>query len=393
MSRKSTWLLLLALGGSGFAWWQTRGDESDQFGLPGMDDVRNMEPKTKSVPGPPQAKLKLNVKVGDRFPLLKSVEQELTQFTDEGKRQSRSALQLLLAITVDDIAQTDRKPILAGSRLLSVRYQSVRYQHDIAGRHVEYDSAAPQYPLADSVQAYHGLVNNGFRFWLGPDNQIAQLVDFNDFLQRCVRHVPFDRRQAVFSELIATLGDDGIANFIDDSIGLLPYNVKNQNRRTVPIGGKWTRQRQVLRPVPMFLSTNYMLTDLSDRFAQISIVGDVTPGRAFGPSQQPQHDVNVTILGGRSTGNCTIDRKTGLPIKSTIERHILMNVDLGDGKEFRQKKRVVTVIRTFQHQDARPPTSTRQKTDIIQTGGESGSGRSRLTLKQLEPNQIETARP
>jgi len=392
MTRKSTWFLMLALAGSGYVWWQTHGSDADDLGLPEMAEVRNAEIESKPVDPSQQATLELKVAVGDRFPLLKTVTQELTQFFGNESQTSRSELQLLLSIAVEDIARTDRAHILAGSRLMSVRYQSVRYSHDIAGEHVEYDSTMPQFPLPDSVQAYHGLVNNSFRFWLGPDNQIAQLVDFNEFLERCVRHVAVERRQEMFSYLTTNSGDNEVANFIDDSIGLLPYKVNAKEQRTVRIGDQWTRERQVFRPIPMFLTTNYMLTDVSDRFAQITIVGDVTPARAFGPSRQPQSAVNVTILGGKSIGSCTIDRKTGLPMKSEIERHIVMNVNLGNGQEFSQRKRVVTIIRTFQQQDA-VPRSSGQKPDVIQASGDTAQSPAKATPKQLDPGQIKSAKP
>ena len=131
---------------------------------------------------PTGSTLDLNLAVGDRFPLLKTVEQTLTQQTPAGPSLSRSTLELLLAIEVEEVRD--------GNKRLGVRYHRVRYRQDIAGEQVEYDSEAPPHSLPAELQIYAGLLDNGFSFWIDADNQISELVGFNEFLTRCVRMVP-----------------------------------------------------------------------------------------------------------------------------------------------------------------------------------------------------------
>ena len=64
------------------------------------------------------------------------------------------------------------------------------------------------------------MVNNGFSFWLGSDNQITELVDFPQFLSRCLKDIPAYEREKAVQLLAASAGKDGVANFVDDSIGL-----------------------------------------------------------------------------------------------------------------------------------------------------------------------------
>src|SRR5690606_31855409 len=61
----------------------------------------------------------------------------------------------------------------------------------------------------------------------------------------------------------------------------------------------------------------------------------------------PNASVNITVNGGKSFGSCTIDRNSGLPISSKIERFIDMTVDLSDGHKFDQRKLIVTSIHAF----------------------------------------------
>ena len=336
MPRCKLWLVpFFATIISGCGWF-SGGEESDEF----LDDIAGLETATEADVQPASAneeRLELKLNVGDRFPLRKTVEQTLSQTTPQGEITSQSRLELLLAITVEEIRE-DRKQ-------LGVRYHHIHYSQNVAGKKLVYDSRNPQYPVPLEVQAYHGLVNNGFSFWIGPDNKIIELVDFHSFLTRCVRDVPFEQRQSVITKLAETSGEEGIANFVDDSIGLLPYNVnENGGGTTVKVGDTWLRKRQIVRPIPLYLTSTCTLTALTDRYAEIDIVGDVTPSATYGPSDQPHNNVSITVRGGRSFGHCRIDRNSGLPINSRMELALDMVVKIANGTQFEQKKKIVTTI-------------------------------------------------
>ena len=335
------WLVLILLGSlSGCEWWE--GEEQGEFDESLLDPPSAAE-TTEDVPSRADEKLQLRLKPGDRFPLEKTVTQTLTQNSPGGPATSRSKLELLLAITVEEI-RDDRKR-------LAVLYQHVRYRHDVAGQVVEYDSNSPPVPVPLQVQAYHGLVNNGFSFWIGPDYKVIELVGFNDFLERCVRGVLPADRQAVLASLSVLSGDEGIANFVDDSIGLLPAGIGGNRRDAVlEIGSSWSHQRQLTQPIPMYVSSDCTLTELNDDIAEIGIAGTITPLTAYVPSEEQNRDVRVTLRGGRSVGRCTIDRSSGLPLNSQIERRLDMVVQLADGSQFEQQKHIVTTIRAFPQQ-------------------------------------------
>lgn len=144
-----------------------------------------------------------------------------------------------------------------------------------------------------------------------------------------------------------TTGDDRVANFIDDSIGLLPYR-----KGAMRIGQTWDRPRQVARPVPLYLTQTCTLIDLNDRFAEVGIVGDIVPSATVGPSNQPARGLQVIVTRGRTEGRCRIRRKTGLPEHSDIHRTYDMVVRYPDGRRFEQTKNVRTVIRVFTQQGA-----------------------------------------
>ena len=289
--------------------------------------------------GPTEGNLQFSLQVGDHFPLRKTIEQTLRQQTSGGLVNSKSTLSLLFAISVDEID--------AGRRRLRVRYQRVRYAHDILDEHVEYDSqAAPQF-VPDSLQVYHGLAGNGFSFWVGADNRIVELLDFDAFLKRCVRHAPANRQAALLEQIVATQQDEGFANFVDDSIGLLPYKPEAKGRETaVAVDEQWTRSRKLTRPLPMEIRTTYTLAELTDSLAKINVIGTIDPIKTteLSPIQQASSQTRLDLRSGYQTGLCVIDRKTGLPLQSRIERQLKMTVSVDGQPPFEQYKTIVTTV-------------------------------------------------
>jgi hypothetical protein len=335
----------LALSGCG--WWNGQSDDVEEDPVLTAEDPAAGE-EGSAAPETAKQKLELNLKPGDRFPLIKTVEHTLRQPAPEGWSISRSNLEMLLSVTVNEIHEPDRgkQPAdpRAGQKKLLVQYHRVRFSQELPGRKkVDYDSEAPVLPIPLVAQGYHGLKDNGFEFWLSANNQILEIVGFDQFLDRCLRDVPLARKQQVRAAMAATSGGDGITNFVEDSIGLLPTTAVRE-------GDGWTRERQVVQPVPMYTSTRYTLRRITDEIAEIDILGSISPSATFGQPNQPNNELNVTIRGGNSLGNCLLDRRTGLPMQSRVEQSLEMNVRLADGSEFDQQKTTVTTIKYFPEQ-------------------------------------------
>lgn len=292
--------------------------------------------------------LELRLKVGDRFPLIKTVEQRLRQLSPNGGRtiQSSSKLTMTLAITVEHIDQ--------GVKTLGVRYQRVRYEHDIAGEVVSFDSALFPKEVPAEAQIYHGLLGNSFSFDLGADNRIVQVHDFEAFLKRCVRHAPAGQQNELLIRLAANQEDEGIANFVDDSVGMLPYNIDDLNAGgAVKVGTSWRKNREITRPIPMTIETNYQLGAINERYATLELLGKIRPAKIQHVSNSAHHagsTERMILRGGSSFGTCTIDRDSGLPIQSHVTRRMDLSLEFASGAKFDQVKEIVTTIRTFPEQ-------------------------------------------
>jgi len=302
------------------------------------------------------AEFRLNLTPGDQFPLRKIVQQELVQGDVSGApTRNFSQLELMMAITVLD-KQMERTK-------LGVRYSRVKYMHDIADEHVEFDSAVPETSHFVGVQAYRDMVNDGFAFWIGTDNQIVEVEGLAEFVNRCLRNIPAEKRQDVVLGIEAGSGESGIANFVDNTIGLLPYGKRTS------LGDSWERQQQIGRPVPMHISNTYTLKELTHGLAVIDIRGSISPSTNLNPAQG-KNSVNVTVNGGSTLGSCTIFRETGLPKESRVDRIVEMTVVMDNSISFRQTKRVTTQVESF------PSTNTKPEIAALPGSGTSPQAHS-----------------
>ncbi|MEZ6059416.1 MAG: DUF6263 family protein [Planctomycetaceae bacterium] len=306
-------------------------------------------------------RLELRLQPGDRFPLIKTIEQTLIQKSEAYPAMARTRLELSMAIDVREVRPD--------AILMSVSYSRIGYSHDINGQRIVFDSDTHQGRVPDDVIPYAGMVGNGFSFWLGRDNRIRELVDYDAFLERCVRHVPIERRQSLLAEISTRFGDDGVANFVDDTIGLLPYNtdVDADSATRVVTGDVWTRERRLMQPVPIYLTSTYRLVSLDDDTAEIDITGRIASGETYRDVNSQQKS-GVRILGGQSIGSCIVDRATGLPLELNRTRFLNMEVTTEDNERVTQDKQIVTTIRAFP-QARGPVVQNAQPADSRQMSG------------------------
>ena len=288
--------------------------------------------------------LALKLELGQRFPLYKTVEQRLTQSLAGGVVTGHSRLDLQLSLVVEEVRDLRRR--------LGVRYHRVLYRQDLGGQTVEYNSDQPAASIPAEALPYAGLKDNGFSFWVGADNQVLEVVGFSEFLQRCVQHVAADQRPAVLMQLRAMRSDDGLANFVDDSIGLLPNPAAPQQQgRTLAAGSSWDLPARTVSVGGAVgggsvCTMRCLLKELTETTAEIALVGSIGPSSSSDELRQ----IRLTVRGGQCSGACTVDRSTGMPTKSRVERTLDMIAQLPDGTEIPQRKEVITTMVAYLEQ-------------------------------------------
>lgn len=271
--------------------------------------------------------LELKLQPGDRFPLRKVVEQQLFQPSLTGEQivhDTRLELQMVISIESTEPSRT----------LLGVRYDRVKFNSNIGGESIEYDSANTLAQVPAAAAPYQRMIGNGFSFWIGADNQIIETVGFEEFCNRCIAS------QQELLNIEAYVGEKGVADFVDNSIGLLPYGIARRP------GESWQRPRHISRPVPMQMNTTYTLSELNDSTAVIDIQGEYLPSTTFSDSASPE-GVRVVVQSGSARGSCSIFRDSGLPKESTVVEQIQMVVQQSGAIEFPQQLVRRTTIESY----------------------------------------------
>lgn len=282
----------------------------------------------------PTTDLALHLRVGDRFPLQKSIEQRLLQKVSRDVTAGHSRVDLLLAMTVEEVQQANVR--------FGVRYQRVSFAQEVAGERVEYNSANPTGSVPPEAELYASLVGNGFSFWVGADRKVREVIGYEAFAQQCLAAIDPSRRAAIEPQFAALNGPDGVANFVDDSLGLLPSTGTGPG--ALQVGSRWTLSpRQVDESIPTAIATNCLLKELTDKTAEINLYSNI-PATIV---EDATRGVRVTVSGGRCLGSCVVDLKTGLPVSSRVERSLDMLVELPDGSRIPQQKSTITTVSTF----------------------------------------------
>lgn len=308
--------------------------------------------------------LRLRVEKGDRFPLIKTVEQQLTQQTTTAQASAVTRLQLSLMLEVEQATPEEV--------LFAVRYTRVHYAHNVNGKHTVYDSAAPTGFIPSDAVPYAGLVGHGYSVRIGADHKVIELIGHDRFLQDCLAQVPVARRQSLTNEIAVRFGDEGVAGFIPDTFGVLPFDesAKPELASRVQDGDSWTIERQLMQPIPVHLKSTCRVVRVTPATAEIDIAGRVIPGQTYS-SQASGTKSSVRILGGTSSGICVVDRPTGLPVD--VQRLEMLNVQVvaPDGTQVSQVKRISTTVRLFPTERGRVVQQLSRETEIVPVSAQS----------------------
>ena len=307
------------------------------------------------------------LKIANRFPLLKTVEHRLTQTDKEGSHVSSSRAEIMMSLVVETILPDGRKQI-------AVRYQRIRYEQDIQGNRIVYSSDQPAEQVPQEALLYSGLVNNGFSFWIGSDNKIIEVWEFNEFLQRCLRNVPAQQQATLRRQLESTKGEGYIASFVDDSIGMIPYDSNlAQPDIALKTGAAWELDPQTCEsPIPMITNTRCILKDLSTDSAEILLTGRTSGSPNPFTIQTPDGDLKVLVKGGHSSGACRIDRKTGFPKDSRIQRSVELVMELSDGQKIQQIKETFSTLTSIVDYPQKPVSGSEPQSQQTSFPNENG---------------------
>ncbi len=306
-------------------------------------------PGHQTAPGDNSTESRPALSLGDRFSLQKTVEQRVTQESQDQTLASSTRLTIRLDLEVEDMIQTpsgarDFDALRnQGDTKFRVHYRRVKFTQDLPGEVVVYDSQHHSQKVPPQAAVYHGLTGQGFSFWVDRKNRLSELDGFSEFLRASLQEVPPHQRTAVWKTLAGTSDADHLADFVDDSIALLPIP-------SLERGMSWHRERKIRHPVPVDLKYQYTLEEVTDRNVEVAVGGSVLPQTAAEVGS-----VKLLIRGGRISGRYAIDRQTGVPTSGRVEQVLEMTVQMPGGSEFGQTKQTITSITSLPNSASESP--------------------------------------
>ncbi len=260
---------------------------------------------------------RIELRTGDRFHFVKSIEQRLSRVDGETPQTplGQESVKLLLTLTVESTKQ-DRV-------LCEVAYRGVQFQSDLGGESLYFDSAGDAREVPHAARPYAGLVGNHFFLWIDRANRPLDVEGFDGFLRNCLVHYPADERQELLQQMGA-LADTPAARlaaaraFLDDSLALLPFGELTRGETAFPPGATWSVNWPMTHPVSIDQKLQLQLEHVEGQTAHVLVAGTLQPTSERGVVRP--NGVRVALKNGRINGSCTIDLSNGLPKSSRVLR-------------------------------------------------------------------------
>lgn len=272
---------------------------------------------------------------GQRFPLTKTVDQRLTQWVGQQSIVNISRLELQLSLTVEDVRDHRCR--------LGVQYHRVRWYQQLEGEVQEYRSDQPSETVPSAAWPYVGLLHNGFSFWLNERRELTELLGFEEFLQRCAQRIPEPQRSAWWTTMRQLPLGDVIMQFVDDSLTLVPPIPTPWN-----VGQRWQRPLRTRSQGPQLQISVCQIKEITSQVVELHVWGHSDPLTIYDDAQR----IQLHFQRGECSGTCALDRRTGLPQRSRIERIFDMVAQLPDGSTVPQRQETITTCWSYQEQAA-----------------------------------------
>lgn len=128
------------------------------------------------------------------------------------------------------------------------------------------------------------------------------------------------------------------------------------------------------------------------------ILGTIEPIQAskLGPIQQASARQSISLKKGEITGSCMIDRASGLPLTSRVQRQMDMTVEVPGQRPFEQRKTIVTTIESFPTERTIFSRSDRQAQvggHVLRTDGVEANAPGAVSNAHFESEQSGASRP
>ena len=217
---------------------------------------------------------------------------------------------------------------------LSARQFHLRFQHCRQtvefpdGTSERFDSMENSLTPAVGTVGCHGLMGNGFRFWLSTRGELLAIDDFPAFLDRCSQALPEGpARQQFREDLEETWGSENPALVLADLVGLIPI-------RASEVGQRWVESRTLAPTERQQSATEYALVASEASQESLEWSGRQTTRGTV----QSDARLRIRSLGADWQGSARIETRSGFCLDLLETQQSRMAVQTPSGREFVQSR-------------------------------------------------------
>ena len=207
-----------------------------------------------------------------------------------------------------------------------------------------FDSLNSSQAPTRGIVGCHGLMGNGFRFWLSERGELLAVDDFPSFLDRCSEAVLEGHARRIFRrDLEETWGSENPAHLLHDWVGLIPVRVQD-------VGQRWVESRPISPVERLQSSTEYSLVRQQERQQALEWAGRQT----FRGTPQVKEGIEVRSLGADWHGSARIEIGSQLCVDLLETQQSRMAVRTATGREFTQSRTTTLRIERLPASQAEP---------------------------------------
>lgn len=196
------------------------------------------------------------------------------------------------------------------------------------GNREVFDSLQSAQTPTRGIVGCHGLMGNGFRFWLSERGELLAVDDFPGFLDRCSEAVAEDGTRRRFRrDLEETWGSENPVQLLHDWIGVIPIRVQQ-------VGERWVESRPISSFERQQSSTEYSLVQQEERQQTVEWAGRQTSRGV----PRVDREIEVRSLGGDWHGSARIETRSQLCADLLETHQSRMSVRTASGREFIQTR-------------------------------------------------------
>ncbi len=275
-----------------------------------------------------KVKLRVNLEEGETYSLTMSTTQNISQVIMGMDNEINQTIGFTIDMNVIDRTMN-------GNFDINMTYARVRHSTDGMMGSFDYDSEDPNSEPTPQSMGYAALVDQSIGVIMDERGKINEVKKVEELVTNMIEffEVPEGpEKEEMKTMLEAEFNSEKMTQQFGNFTTVYP-------EKEMGVGESWTQDQSVDTGFPMTLTTTYTVTDISDSTVELDVKSTVATSETAEPIENMGMEMTYD-LSGEQFGTVTIDRKTGLTIRSEIKQDfsglvdILPNVNLPEGMSF-----------------------------------------------------------